>query len=459
MNEEKKINGTIKLKESEKLELKKSTSELKEAIISISAILNKHRRGELWFGIRKDGVVTGQTVSEKTLRDISKSISDFIEPRIFPKIVEKIIEGKSCIFVEFEGLEIPYFAYGRAYLRVADEDRQISAKELERMILEKNKEKLRWDGEICKGTKTGDISKDKVNAYLKLREKHRNISSKISVSYNQLLVNIGVLRNECPTNAGILFFGKNPIEFIPRARLRLVRIKGVEIYGNILDRLDCEGTLWEMVEQAEEFLRKNIRLLGFRAEKSFRREDKFDYPIRALREAIINGLIHRNYYNPADMRIMILDDRIEIISPGAFPEGVTPERPEHKPVNEILSILMYDIGFIEKYGSGIYLENKLCEENGNGKPIYDISSNQTKVTFKSQVEEITVVEVDDKMIQKLNERQRYFVWSKLKDISREEYSKLVNCSIRTAFNDLQDLFKKKVIKRKGGGKYVRYIRA
>ncbi|HHT9116181.1 MAG TPA: hypothetical protein ACFYEL_06910, partial [Candidatus Wunengus californicus] len=61
----------------------------------------------------------------------------------------------------------------------------------------------------------------------------------------------------------------------------------------ILDRLDCDGTLWEMADQAEEFIRKNIRLLGFRTDKSFRREDKFDYPIKALREAIINGLIHR----------------------------------------------------------------------------------------------------------------------------------------------------------------------
>ncbi len=62
----------------------------------------------------------------------------------------------------------------------------------------------------------------------------------------------------------------NPLKFISHAQLRLVRIKGVKIYGNILDRLDCNGTLWEMVDQSEEFLRKNIRLLGFRTERSFR---------------------------------------------------------------------------------------------------------------------------------------------------------------------------------------------
>ena len=79
----------MKFKESEKLELKRSTSELKEAIISIAAILNKHQGGELYFGISNDGIVIGQTVTGKTIRDVSKAISERIEPRIYPK-VEKV---------------------------------------------------------------------------------------------------------------------------------------------------------------------------------------------------------------------------------------------------------------------------------------------------------------------------------------------------------------------------------
>lgn len=125
-------------KESETIELKKSTSELKEAIISIVAILNKHQQGELYFGINNRGEIIGQDVSDKTLRDISKVISDNIEPKIFPNIMPKRIKGKYCIYIKFEGSEIPYFAYGRAYIRVATENRQLSAKELEKIILKKN---------------------------------------------------------------------------------------------------------------------------------------------------------------------------------------------------------------------------------------------------------------------------------------------------------------------------------
>src|SRR3989338_5211408 len=134
--------------------------------------------------------------------------------------------------------------------------------------------------------------------------------------------------------------------------------------GIILDRLDGRGVLWEMVEQIEEFLKKHINFMGFRTEKSFQREDKFDIPIKAIRELIINALIHRDYETTSDVRVFIFDDRVEIINPGAFPKGVTPSKPLHKPVNRLISQYMYDIGFIEKYGSGIITVKALLKGNG-----------------------------------------------------------------------------------------------
>ena len=95
------------MKESEILELKTSTSELKEAIISIVAILNKHQKGELYFGVKNNGEVLGQTVTENTIRQISQTISDNIESKIFPKINEIILEGKHCVHVEFSGENVP----------------------------------------------------------------------------------------------------------------------------------------------------------------------------------------------------------------------------------------------------------------------------------------------------------------------------------------------------------------
>ena len=99
-----------------------------------------------------------------------------------------------------------------------------------------------------------------------------------------------------PTNAGILLFGKNPRRFVMRSQLRSARFAGKTLTRDFLDRLDCSGALWEIVEQAEDFVRKNIRLFGFRTEYSFQRIDKLEYPIKAIREGIINVLTHRNYF-------------------------------------------------------------------------------------------------------------------------------------------------------------------
>ena len=121
----------MKFKESETREFKKSTSELKEAVISIAAMLNKHGRGEVYFGIKNDGSAAGQPASEKTLREVSRAIGENIEPKIYPQVKFQKIQGKLCICVKFKGADAPYFAYGRVYMRVADEDRQVSAKQLE----------------------------------------------------------------------------------------------------------------------------------------------------------------------------------------------------------------------------------------------------------------------------------------------------------------------------------------
>lgn len=106
------------MKESEKLELKRSTAELKEAVRSIVAILNKHQKGEIYFGINNDGNVNGQDVTENTIREISQAIASMIDPIIYPTIEKVMIKGKVCIKVSFFGMDTPYLCSGQAYIRV-----------------------------------------------------------------------------------------------------------------------------------------------------------------------------------------------------------------------------------------------------------------------------------------------------------------------------------------------------
>ena len=123
--------ANINFLENEVIEFKKTTGELKEGIISIVSILNKHQGGKLYFGIKD-----------------SKAISENIEPKIYPVVNKVKLNDKDCILVEFEGDDIPYLAFGRAYMRVGDEDRQLSMKEIRKIILKDENEIGKWESKV-----------------------------------------------------------------------------------------------------------------------------------------------------------------------------------------------------------------------------------------------------------------------------------------------------------------------
>ena len=121
--------------ESEKIEFKKSTSELIEGVISISAMLNKHGEGMVYFGVKDNGDVIGQKdINENTLRDVSRKIAEGIKPQIIPTIALELINDKKIIKVSVKGNDIPYSAFGKYYSRSFDEDKQLSPEMLKALI-------------------------------------------------------------------------------------------------------------------------------------------------------------------------------------------------------------------------------------------------------------------------------------------------------------------------------------
>lgn len=131
-------------KETETLEFKKTTGEMKEAMVSISSILNKHGIGTLYFGVKPSGDVIGQDVSESSLRDVSRAVYENIRPQIYPAIEEVVLDQKHLIKVEFCGENAPYSAAGRYYLRTADEDREVTPDELKAFFVV-NKYRELWE--------------------------------------------------------------------------------------------------------------------------------------------------------------------------------------------------------------------------------------------------------------------------------------------------------------------------
>ena len=334
--------GKQPLKESETVELKKSLAELKQGLVSMTAILNKHQAGTLWFGVRNNGAIAGINVNEKTLRDLSQSISAHIEPKIFPRISEVAIDGKQCIKIEFAGDETPYFAYGRAVMRVADEDRQLSVKQLKDLIAAQSRESLRWDNQPSKFT-LGDLDSDKIKRFV----------ARAKLSWDtpeNALSKLELIKDGTLLNPARLFFGIKPIQ------LRCAVFMTTES-STIIDRHDFDGDILELIEEAQKYILKNIHI-GMRLE-GLRRVDVPEIAVEALREAIINAFCHRDYYDPDYIQMAIFKDRVEIRNPGTLYGNLTIEDLRKGNVsqrrNPLIADLFRRIEMVEAWGRGMPL--------------------------------------------------------------------------------------------------------
>lgn len=318
-------------------------------IISIVSILNKHQKGELYFGIKNDGKVIGQNITNNTIREISKAVSDSIEPKAYPRIEKVEINFKDCVKIEFAGQEVPYYAYGRAYIRVGDENKQLSAKELENIIIKKNKDKLRWDKEICRKSELHDISSLKLKKFLK----------EAGLEYHSVkdsLGKLGLIKENILLNAAVILFGKNPIKFFPNAKLRCAVFAKTDT-SLIIDRQEFEGDLFYLIGKAEEYILEKIHI-GMKIE-GLRRIDVPEISKEAFRETIINAFCHRDYYEYDSVNIAIFKDRLEIRSPGTLYGGLTIDQIKKEMVskrrNELIAEMFHRVHFVEKWGRGISL--------------------------------------------------------------------------------------------------------
>lgn len=132
------------MREDEHREFKKTTGELNEAMVSVSAILNKHKQGKVYFGLKNDGTPYPFSITDSTLRDISRKVYESIKPQLIPVVDIEEIEGVEVITLTFSGEDVPYSAFGKYYIRIADEDRELSPSELRKMMIRREYEE-NWE--------------------------------------------------------------------------------------------------------------------------------------------------------------------------------------------------------------------------------------------------------------------------------------------------------------------------
>jgi len=269
-----------------------------------------------------------------------------------------------------------------------------------------------------------------------------------------LLENLGLLKEERLTNAGLLLFGARPQERFVQAQLRIGVFRSPT---QVVDTHEFQGTLWDQLDGAMERFR---RILQVRFEikvteltlEGLARTDVWEYPLEALREAVINALIHRDYTVTTDIQIRIYDDELSIWNPGGLPPQLTVEQlrePQHLSVlrNPFLAQAFYYAGYIERWGTGTARIITLCRKQGLPEPEFDADALQFRVRF---LKDPYTPERLRKMA--LNERQIKAVLyvKEHGSISNRAYQQLTGISKRTASDELSDLVEKGILSKVGG---------
>lgn len=352
--------------ESETVEFKKSTGEHKEALQTVSAMLNKHGHGELYFGVKDDGTVIGQDVSDATLRQVASWISDKVEPAVFPTVEKLEAEGGlRYIHVEFSGLNAPYSADGRYFTRVGTSNRALSAAELGAIVIKRDRARSPWDS-LPSGRPIADADEQAVHDFVELGLQAGRVSDG-SASVPEVLARLGMVAPDGTlTNAAAVAFCEASGAY-PRMKLGLLA-------GNDkLDILDLRQEflpLIPLLKRAEFFVISNIRRRFVFGEPGMQRREVPEIPREAVREAIANALCHRDYTTGTSVQVNVYMDFVEVVSPGLFPEGDSPERHlegsggDFKQRNPNIAQILFRSGLIEQYGTGIPRIKRACDAAG-----------------------------------------------------------------------------------------------
>ncbi|MCD4684760.1 MAG: transcriptional regulator, partial [Anaerolineae bacterium] len=263
------------------------------------------------------------------------------------------------------GMPYVYALDGRFLVRAGTNNVPLSPHQLRRLMLERGD--VTFEAEPVRHANREHLDWGLVEAYA------TSLSGMGGVAPEQILVKRGCMMQRegelVPTNAGILLFGKDPQMFLRGSDITAARFAGEEM-GDVFTRQDINGTLPQQIRRVETFLVDNLRK-GVRLGESMARSEQPEYPMKAVRELLVNAVAHRDYSIQGDgIRLYLFSDRLEITSPGGLPGPVTVQniRDERFSRNSAIVQVLSDMGFIERLGYGVDRVIMLMQEDELPEP-------------------------------------------------------------------------------------------
>ena len=364
---------SVNVRENEKLEFKAGV-DLNGIAETVCAFSNT-AGGKILVGVSNSGKVIGVAIGRSTIERIVNHVYNCVDPKpIFDVKVDSIENKVVLILTVEEGPNKPYFFKGKCIVRKGSVNKVLSRDEIVNLLIEK----ITFDSLEYKGKVEID------SELLLLFIKRLKIKRRMKVYFNnaEKILSRLSLKNKYYRNAAILLFSPACSKIFPQAVIKVGKFRDNMLEDEVL----IEGPLIKQVEEALEYIIRNIekriKIIGLE------RVEEYEYPIEAIREAIVNAVVHRDYRINSPSFIRIFEDKIEVFNPGGLPPQLTVEdlKKDHPsiPRNPKVARIFYLYGYMEEWGVGTLQMIRACRERGLPDPEFKVEKGFFKVILKSR---------------------------------------------------------------------------
>lgn len=326
--------------------------------------------GVVLLGVEDDGSIPG-IIRPDIEEWVMTACRDKIRPAIIPffEIIRDVEPGKNVAVIRVTaGFDVHSLWHNNRntyVIRVGTQSREPTPEELGRLFQQRGA--FRAELRPVSGATLADLDLRRLTDYFGRIRQQDVPEAADEGSWQTLLLNTEIMVEDGLTVSGILLFGKNPNRFLPFAGVDAAAFPGTEKDYAALERATLRGPMTPLmskmglvenglVEQALDFIHRNTGMTAD-LEDGVRRIEKPIYPTEVLREALVNALVHRDYLlTGTDIEVAVYSDRLEVISPGRLPNGITPARMRtgcRAARNQLIKDVMRDYGYLEHMGMGV----------------------------------------------------------------------------------------------------------
>jgi ATP-dependent DNA helicase RecG len=425
------------------------------------AFLNA-RGGIIVAGVGKGGKVQGvdgATAKAKTLR---QRLGESISPPASLSVSVDELDGKDVIVIDVpQGLEKPYVCNGRIMTRRGTSVASATADEMSALIGQRVLAEGRWERLPALGVDDADFDTALILKVAQAIREGRGFEIENTKKVSKILDRLGLVQNGQYTNAAVVLFAKNPADLYPQTRVRAAKFRGDD-RTEFADNRVFEGNLFTLVESVVMFVAEHTPITATIAPDQLRREDRPAYPRPAVREAVVNALVHRDYAAfDGGVSVAVFDDRIEVWNSGRLPSEMTVEdlRTAHpsRPINPDIAQVCFLYGLMERWGIGTQKIIRACVEAGLPEPEWKVGGGGVTLTMRLSEATRTVSAASHLNLRQIAAVQKVRPGEQVKV---PDYLKLVAGEVRErqARTDLTELTEAGYFQRVGAGPGTVYVR-